>query len=173
MHSSWGQCLSPKPWTKDGNNDVDDNDVEQDKCFIGDNLGIILDQYLVEKSLKNPSLERGTLFNNDCHKIPHRLMSSMIFNEKSIKSLLKYFRMYFTMPPPTSSSKNATLSLEHVTLGQPLKINFRPNKKIMHVPSILRKKLLLHSWRLPCPQNPYWVHLTFKAKNPIYMFTST
>ena len=41
-----------------------------------------------------------------CHKGPHELMSSI---KKTIKNVLRYFKMYLIRPPPTSRIKNATL----------------------------------------------------------------
>ena len=64
------------------NGDVDDDDIEQDEFCIGDELGTVLDQYLGIEELEKVILEEGNAFVMICHKEPHILMSSMIFNTK-------------------------------------------------------------------------------------------
>lgn len=55
--------------------------------------------------------------------------------------------------------------------GQPLKNLTKLDRKML--PTLLKKKLSLHSWNPPSPQNPNLVHINFKAQDPIYVFTST
>ena len=46
------------------NDDVDGDDVEQDKFCIEDDLGIVLDQYLNTKELENLILEKRNVVDN-------------------------------------------------------------------------------------------------------------
>lgn len=55
--------------------------------------------------------------------------------------------------------------------GQPLKNLTKLDRKML--PTLKKKKLSLHSRKPPSPQNPYWLHINFKAQDPIYVFTST
>lgn len=59
------QCLSPEPWTKNDDNDVVDNNVEQDKFRIGHDTSTILDQYIGREELEELILEEENVFNND------------------------------------------------------------------------------------------------------------
>ena len=49
---------------------------------------------------------------------------------------------------------NQGWALQPTTLGQPPKISFRLERKLMPIPPDFEKKLLLYCWRLLFPQNP-------------------
>ena len=49
------RALSPTTWT----------DVEQDEFHIRDDLGVVLNQYLGRKDLKELIMEEGNVFDND------------------------------------------------------------------------------------------------------------
>ena len=74
------------------NGDIDDDDVEQKEFGIGDDPSAVLDQYLGAEELKELILKerRECFWQLICHKEPHRLMSSMIFNIKK-----HYFFFFF------------------------------------------------------------------------------
>ena len=61
------------------NDDINGN-IEQDEFHIRDNLGAILEQYLGREELEELIVKKIMFSTMICHKEPHRLMSSTIFN---------------------------------------------------------------------------------------------
>ena len=59
------------------------------------------------------------------------------------------------------------------TLGHLEKISSKPDREHCSLRLSSKKSCPCIFKGMPCPQNPYWVHLNFKAHNPTYMFTST
>ena len=60
------------------------------------------------EELEELIMEEGNVFNNDLPRTS-RIDVFGDFQFKSIQNVLKFFKMYFIMPPPTSRVKNATL----------------------------------------------------------------
>ena len=82
--SAWALSLEPCALDKD-DGDVDDDGGEQDDFHIvGEDPNSILDQYLGEEELEKLIQKRRTFLTTVCHKRPHGLMFSMIFNLKNI-----------------------------------------------------------------------------------------
>ena len=94
---------------------VTQTDVEQDKFRIRDDSCAILDQYLDGEELEELILEERNVFNNDLSQRSSRIDVFNDFHLKNnIRNVLKCFKMYVIVPPPTSRIKSATHYGSHI-----------------------------------------------------------